>query len=515
MRKARWLAIAVLGAVLLFLGACAYYNAFYNAKTAYSEAEKLGKEIDPKDRPSGSQRPKYALAIAKCKIVLDEYPDSGYVDDALFLMGKCQFRLREYRKAIRNFDNVLTNFPKSKFTEEALFLKAIAHLTLGEEQISLDTMKRLRETYPKSKYAAEALYQLGDTFAAKQEYEQALLYYREFLERFPKHKEKERVLFDIAKIDMELKRYDEAQSALEEVAKDKKKENLDRVIDAKLLRADALNEMGRSEDAAQLLSSIEEQAALFGKRGDALVLKGRIELSLGKEDDGIATLQQVITEFPKTELATKARYLIAHYYLQSKGPGEEMISEQLRAAMDDGLKGDVSSDVRDLKAKVDRYQRLESKLEEPDSTSWAPAFELAELLYFDFDQAELALEKYRWILQEYPECPLAPRAAYAIGYIESEALGDQEEADKAYALLEDRYPDSYPARGLRGEVFLEAKPRKLGEAGVIRGRGPTPGQALPGGLLPAVSGDRPSTNPFRALRRGGPGARTTRERGGR
>jgi ribulose-5-phosphate 4-epimerase/fuculose-1-phosphate aldolase len=74
--------------------------------------------------------------------------------------------------------------------------------------------------------------------------------------------------------------------------------------------------------------SIEEQAALFGKRGDARLLKGRIQLSLGREDDGMAVLQQVITEFTGTELATQARFIIANYYMKARGPGEEKISEQ-------------------------------------------------------------------------------------------------------------------------------------------------------------------------------------------
>jgi len=110
-----------------FVAGCAYYNTFYNAKTFYSEAEGLGENIDQRDWPTASQRPKYRAAIAKCQLLLDEYPDSGHVDDALFLMGKCQYRLRDYRKAIRNFDNVLINFPGGKFTEEALVLKSLAH----------------------------------------------------------------------------------------------------------------------------------------------------------------------------------------------------------------------------------------------------------------------------------------------------------------------------------------------------------------------------------------------------
>ena len=120
-RPLHFLILALVVSSTCFVSGCAYYNTFYNAKTYYSEAESLGEDVDQRDWPTSSQRPKYRAAIAKCQLLLDEYPDSGHVDDALFLMGKCQYRLRDYRKAIRNFDNVLTNFPGGKFTEEASF----------------------------------------------------------------------------------------------------------------------------------------------------------------------------------------------------------------------------------------------------------------------------------------------------------------------------------------------------------------------------------------------------------
>ncbi len=497
------------------LSGCASYNTFYNAKTYYSEAEGLGKEIDQREWPTAAQRPKYRAAIAKCEMLLEEYPDSGHVDDALFLMGKCQYRLREYRKAIRNFDNVLTNFPGGKFTEESLFLKSLSHLELGEEQISLDTLRRLRESYPKSKYAEEALYRIGDTFAAREDFDQALFYYEEFLTSYPKNRERGRVLYETGMIYKQQERYEDAARVLDEIAKDRRKENLEVVVEAKLLRAESLIEIGESEEAAKLLASVADEAALFNKRGRVLILEGRIQLFLGNESEGVSILEQAASEFPSLPTETESRYLIARYYLETRGPDEDEIVEQLQTAVDQGLKGDFAEPTQKLRLQMRRYDTLTGRLDEPDSNSWRDAFSVAELLYQDLEQPELALGYYRLILDDYPDSPIAPRAAYAIGFIEEESNDDSGVSASAYALLEERYPDSPQARARRGEVFLEARVRtaeELAAAGAPAQPGVVPGFEGPSSQLPPIlgSGERASLDLGRPLRFGGPGASVPR-----
>jgi len=495
---------------------CAYFNTFYNAKTAYSEAESLGKGVDQRDWPTASQRPKYNAAIAKCQLLLEEYPDSGHVDDALFLMGKCQYRLRDYRKAIRNFDNVLTNFPGGNFTAEALFLKSLSHLELGENQISLDTLRRLREGYPKSKYSEEALYRIGDTFASREEWEQALVYYEQFLDSYPKNPERSRVLYETGLIYSEQGRYEDASRVLDELSQDTDKQDLERVVDAKLLRAEALIELDRSEDAAKLLASVSDEAALFGMRGRVLILEARIQLSLGNEDKGVSILEQAATEFPSTETETEARYLIARHYLETRGPSDGDIVDQLQTAIDQGLKGEYAQPVQGLRLEMRSYDTLAGRLDEPDSNSWRDAFAMAELLYLDLDRPQMALDYYRMVLDDYADSPLAPRSAYAIGYIEEENQGDHAASESAFALLEERYPESPQARALRGEVFLEPRVRtaeELAAAGVPNRPGVVNGPAPIETNRPAIvdGGERPSLDERRALRFGGPGAGLSRE----
>ena len=88
-------------AVLLILGAlvfsgCAYFNTFYNAKKQFGDAEKAYLANPPDLEISSGQRDLYEQAIKKASKILVFYPNSKYVDDALFLMGKAYFRTVSY-----------------------------------------------------------------------------------------------------------------------------------------------------------------------------------------------------------------------------------------------------------------------------------------------------------------------------------------------------------------------------------------------------------------------------------
>jgi hypothetical protein len=144
-------AVALFVVVIAFGAGCAYFNLFYNAETAFEEGERLGEDVDPRDRPTQPQRTQYQRAIRKSQMLIDEYPDSDHVDDALFLMGKSHLRLNEWSDALRNLDNLLANFPNSEFVEEAMYLKSLAHLGRGEEQTGLDWFARLRESFPEGR----------------------------------------------------------------------------------------------------------------------------------------------------------------------------------------------------------------------------------------------------------------------------------------------------------------------------------------------------------------------------
>ena len=83
----------------LILSGCVYYNTFFNAKKYFTEAQDIGLKEDGK--PTSNAINKYNKAIKKCGVVLSDYKDSKYADDALFLMARSLFYIgRNYTQAI-------------------------------------------------------------------------------------------------------------------------------------------------------------------------------------------------------------------------------------------------------------------------------------------------------------------------------------------------------------------------------------------------------------------------------
>ncbi len=476
------------GATLLV--GCAYYNTFYNAKKAYSDALDLGKNVDPRSQPTGQQRSKYQVCIQKCQGVLDEYPDSGLIDDALFYMGRSYFGLKDYRKAIHGFDNLLANFPKSEFVEEAVYLKSVAHLEVGEQQPSMDLLGQLSRDYPNSRFGVEALYRLGQIHAREKRYDQATDYYAQYLKNYPKHAARTQVQLELGQLYIDQERFADAEPVLSGI--DRKKATGEQQFTADFMRVQALRGLARAKEAADLLANLEKDADFYKKRGETLVLQGELRLDQGQADQGISILEAAATEFKGKPFESEARYAIAEHLLKTHGPDEKRVADQLQTAIDDKGGGDFGKQVQALQRQLARYSQLKEQLAKADSAS-APraAFQLAELLLVELEQPERALECYRKLLQEHPDSPLAPRSAYAIGYIESELVARPDSAQVMYTLLREKYPQSPQALALDGAVFLDPRPRpkpKAGDSEAGAGRPGAPGAGAASGEVEAQPG---------------------------
>ncbi len=502
-RSMRFTGIIALLLATTLVNGCAYYNLFYNAKRAFNEAENLGKDIDPANVPTGAQKSKYRLAIAKSDLVLEEYPESSLVDDALFLKGKSHFRLREYRDALRNIDNVLLNFPQSEFREEALYFKSLAHLSLREEQAALDQFRILRESYPAGRFGVRALFRLGDAYAQSEKYDQAVKYYTQFLDENPNDRERESVILALADVYGKLERDEEAAELLAQV--DSGDTSRRGRFNAKFNRVESLRRLGRSDEAAELLADLEGEAEFFNRRAKFLLLSGQLELDRGNEDAGVVILEETADEFSDNgKVIAEAHWILGDYFMKQYGPLDERVEAQFTAAGEERGGGEFMERINGVRRHLESYATLKTRYDLADSTAFDAAFRLGELLLTDLDRPDLAKDYYEETLRLAPDSGLAPKAAYAVGYIASLEAG----ADStAFDIVRATYPGSSQALALDGAIFTEAIPKKfvLNEVGelVLEETADGPGA---GGATASAGG-----SPRRTLRRGGPGATGPRD----
>jgi TolA-binding protein len=100
----------------------AYFNAYYNAKRLFDEAEteiltsaqvarSKGQLISETAPIPATAKQKLNQVIDKCSNILSFYPKSAVVDDALFLIGKSYYYMGEYARGERKFSELLAQFP--------------------------------------------------------------------------------------------------------------------------------------------------------------------------------------------------------------------------------------------------------------------------------------------------------------------------------------------------------------------------------------------------------------------
>ncbi|MGE5409346.1 MAG: tetratricopeptide repeat protein [Clostridiales bacterium] len=141
-RKVRFLILTIL-TIPLFMTGCglwsdftAYFNLYYNASRLFNDTEQelntqrknLFTLQDPK--PSGSVSQNLTKVIEKLSKLLQFDSKSGYVDDALLMIGKCFYYQQDYQKALRKFTELISTLPNSDLVLED-------QLWIGKTQLRL------------------------------------------------------------------------------------------------------------------------------------------------------------------------------------------------------------------------------------------------------------------------------------------------------------------------------------------------------------------------------------------
>ncbi len=200
-----WLILCVLGS------GCAYFNTFYNANQLFKEAERLRSGPGGADAASAQ----YGKAIEKCHDLIRYHPNSGYVDDALFMIGMSHLHRGEYVQAQDSFRDLLERHPETGFRERTWFNMGVAALRTGDVGGASKAFESLRGEFPSSKYNVEASYQTAARQLDTRDNVAARAALDAFIGEFPKSTFAAEAQVMIATIYYDEHRYAEAQGEFE------------------------------------------------------------------------------------------------------------------------------------------------------------------------------------------------------------------------------------------------------------------------------------------------------------
>jgi len=112
---------------------CVYFNTFYNAETSYRKALIIIEEspITSEDKLPSQASKLLGEAIENSKLVIEDYPESKYVDDAIFIIGRASFLRDEVAVAEKHFEMILDLYPESRFYQLSEIWLAYTHFRMG------------------------------------------------------------------------------------------------------------------------------------------------------------------------------------------------------------------------------------------------------------------------------------------------------------------------------------------------------------------------------------------------
>jgi tetratricopeptide (TPR) repeat protein len=183
--------------LLVLLSSCQYYNTFFNAEQSYISAVKdlEAAEIYVNDiagvspLESTPNLPNNATkelrqTIKRAWKVVELYSDSAdYADDAVFLIARCHYILREYDTSIDLYENFISGYPDSDFWNESWLWLSDSYLSLGDTTKAVALLEKMQRIDLPNDILIKSLSRLGNLALLSGDLSGGVRFYQQALEK--------------------------------------------------------------------------------------------------------------------------------------------------------------------------------------------------------------------------------------------------------------------------------------------------------------------------------------------
>ena len=464
--------------VLLFVfSSCAYFNTFYNARQYFKQAEKQRLEKAGESIPPGAIDA-YGKVIDKSQYVIDKYPDSKLVKEALLLIGMSRFHRKEYRIAETVFKQYVETYADN--VDQAEYWLALCKWKLGKPQPALDVLQSMLETatdnniissiylskaqinldIDNSKLALEYLvlaaetnkdrdergqiyYRIAELAYNAEDYEQALSANTEVVKNSTSKKRKEEANLQIVRIHRLLGNWDTVKDLIKSMLLDETFKTIHGDLDLELVKLYQMD--GLMEEAITRIESIKEDYKNSKTSAEAYYIHGEIALyDYWNLDDAKKYFEWVTREY-RQSIYTSTANLRAKEITKYQESLEEITTLDdhilLTIAVLDSLIDDSLKSVREKEVNNSRIS-IASHL-----------YNLGELEAFHFKRQDSSMTHFQRIVNEFTETDYYPKSLFALYYINF-STGDTITAEIYSKRILDELPSSEYADYLRKALNL-------------------------------------------------------------
>jgi len=431
--------------ILLLTFGCVYYNTFFLAKKNFKEAEKARKRSGQEIVRTGG---KYQKAIEKASVVLEFHPDSKYVDDALYVIGRSFYHTGEFHKAEIKFRELLATYPESEYAKESLFYLGKTRFMKEDFLGARESFEKVRTTIKDRGLLSESMFMLAEIYFTQEAYDLAIPVFTEYLETYGKGKRVAEIQFKIAQSHYELEDYMTAKDAFIEVPE----------LDADdTLKYQALYNAGgcfyqvdMPDSGLVIFEELADDEKNYAKMPDLYLQIAKGHELAGDFEAAIGTHRKLIEEYPRLEQTAIAFFDLGIIYQEQYydlPTAKAMYDSSTAIRSNAPISKEAFSRSADI-GKLDSYREGMSAEVVEDAVE--SQYLLAELYLTQLNQPDSALNEYNTLVDSFPESKYAPRALMAIGWLHDNVYVDSSHATQYY----DRILQDYPNSDLVPEVLL-------------------------------------------------------------
>ena len=449
----------------VFSTSCAYYNTFYNAEQYFKEAEKLRLEKDGEMIPI-SAMDKYGKTIEKSKKVIEEFPESRYVNEALLLMSKARYYRSDYDLAIADLKVIVRNGP-IKLIEEAKYWQALCKWKKGSVSAGIDELNTILNNSKSKNIKAKCYLSLAEIASELKDVDLSLNYLQNAAKLTTNRNEKGVIYGKLSKMAFDKQEFTLAKNGYNNViafslSKDKTEDAHLQIL--KILRIENNYRAAEKKIKSMLLDD------KFNR------ISGELELELvqlykaqGDFEDIESRLETIVKDYQRTAVSAEAYYQLGKIYTSDKWDLYkakeyfDMVSKESSRSifspmannyskaidlyqiaikdLEQHNKMDISENKPLLDSLIDSTKALVPKEVRPDRTVPELYYQLADLEAFTFDRYEESISYLKKIIDEFPDSKFKSKSMFSLVFI-YEMLNDSISSEKVKLNLLKIFPDS-------------------------------------------------------------------------
>jgi tetratricopeptide (TPR) repeat protein len=447
--------------LVVFCSGCLYFNLFYNAEVAFDTSFKAHQKLLKNNPDStitlpGEVETGYKKAIDKCLKVFELYPKKKeWHDKTLFLMGKSNYYLGEYDKAIRAFAQLQREFPASKLVPESFLYIGRSYLKKGNLEEAEKTFALAQERYSQLNKNQDISMLMAEIVIRRQGKAQAIAMLEAAYRTAKTNDKKMELAIKIAQLYRDLKMYDKAIGFLR--SSPRIKDLSDQLYRIDYLLVLCLSDKGEYSRAIELVDVMLVDKLYYSRISFLLLRKAELLDKMNKTDQAIAIFKQITESANGGDAVGVAWFELGCLYQARKAnltKAKECFDKAVASVKDPDMKDTAT---RRSKAIETILKYGEGKM--PADTSKlaalsSPEFKVGELFWLELGEPDSAYRHYCATACDTHYRAMVPKALYAAAWIARFALKDSVHADSLYRLLLARFPSnaySQKAQESRGE----------------------------------------------------------------